>query len=245
MIGFDDGQEKTIILDDCPVNSINSDLTSVVDLSKSVILKENSEISFQGVILRGAFNITKVQAEMMIAQENNPNSRPNTDVIRPRMTGKDVVSHSSNEYVIDFGVNTSLNRASEYLLPIEYLRKNVFPFRQKAKQEAAKEKWWLHWNPRVQMREALTGIQHYIATPRVAKHRLFVWLDEKFYQMRNWLYLHAQIIISLVFCTLKYMSYGRDARVHNCVMRRVLLDIHPPPHSKPSPSLAAWPGKPG
>lgn len=140
MIGFDDGQEKTIILDDCPVNSINSDLTSVVDLSKSVILKENLGISFQGVILRGAFNITKVQAEMMIAQENNPNSRPNTDVIRPRMTGKDVVSHSSNEYVIDFGVNTSLNRASEYLLPIEYLRKNVFPFRQKAKQEAAKEK---------------------------------------------------------------------------------------------------------
>ncbi len=151
----------------------------MVDLSKAVVLKENLGISFQGVVLRGAFNITKVQAEIMVAAASNPNSRPNTDVIRPRRTGRDVVGRPSDEYVIDFGINTPLERASEYILPIEYLRKNVYPARQKANQEAAREKWWLHWNPRMQMREALAGVKRYIATPRVAKYRLFDWLDEK------------------------------------------------------------------
>jgi type II restriction/modification system DNA methylase subunit YeeA len=50
--------------------------------------------------------------------------------------------------------------------------------RQQAKQAAAREKWWLHWNTRVTMRGMLKGLPRYVATPRVAKHRIFVWLDK-------------------------------------------------------------------
>jgi type II restriction/modification system DNA methylase subunit YeeA len=38
------------------------------------------------------------------------------------------------------------------------------------------ERWWLHVEPRPAMRLALKGLDRYIGTPRVAKHRVFVWL---------------------------------------------------------------------
>ena len=38
------------------------------------------------------------------------------------------------------------------------------------------EKWWQYAEPRPGMRKALNGKVRYIATPRVSKHRVFVWL---------------------------------------------------------------------
>src|SRR5262249_10349776 len=35
--------------------------------------------------------------------------------------------------------------------------------------------WWQHWRSRPEMRAALAPLSRFIATPRVAKHRLFVW----------------------------------------------------------------------
>ena len=39
--------------------------------------------------------------------------------------------------------------------------------------------WWLHHRPRPNMWAALGELSRYIATPRVAKYRLFVWLDAR------------------------------------------------------------------
>jgi len=39
------------------------------------------------------------------------------------------------------------------------------------------EQWWLHWRPRPEMRAALRHSSRQIATPRVSKHRVFVWLS--------------------------------------------------------------------
>lgn len=38
------------------------------------------------------------------------------------------------------------------------------------------ERWWLHVEPRTGMRAALDGLDRYLATPILTKHRLFVWL---------------------------------------------------------------------
>ena len=51
------------------------------------------------------------------------------------------------------------------------------PLRQKNKELVRVEKWWLHGRPRPEMRTALLPLSKYIITPRVAKYRLFVWLD--------------------------------------------------------------------
>lgn len=177
IVGFDDGKEKETYLDGEPVSEINSDLTASIDLSSAGRLEENGNLSFQGVVLRGAFNINSRQAEEMLKARDNPNNRSNRDVIKPRRTGKDVTRGAKDEYVIDFGEDMPIAKAKQYARPFKYLKEKVFPERQKARQTSAREKWWIHWNPRTQMRRALKGLKRYIATPRVAKHRVFVWLD--------------------------------------------------------------------
>jgi len=177
MIGFDNGDEKIKELDGKIVDAINPDLTGDVNITEGKILKENEGLSFQGVVLRGQFNISRNEAEKMLGQTNNPNGLPNSDVIRRRRTGEDIVNVSSDSFVIDFGVNMPIQEAAQFAMPFEYLRKNVYPLRQRANQAIAREKWWIHWNPRSQMRMALANIKRYIATPRVAKHRIFVWLE--------------------------------------------------------------------
>jgi type II restriction/modification system DNA methylase subunit YeeA len=179
MVGFDDGTEQSISLDGESVSSINSDLTADIDLSIALALRENANLSFQGVVPRGPFNISFEKAQEMLAATGNPNGRPNSDVIKPRCIGQDITGRSSNSYIVDFGVDMPIEEASQYVRPFEYLKKNVYPMRQKAKQAVAREKWWLHWRPRPAMRAALAPLSRYITTPRVAKHRVFVYVNEE------------------------------------------------------------------
>ena len=177
IIGFDAGEETTRILNGQRVSSINSDLTSGVDLTNALQLLENVGISFQGVILRGHFDLSAQEARNMIADSYNPNGRSNADVLKVRKTGRDVLHSVPDSFAVDFGVDMPMEEASRYLLPFEYVKTYVLPMRKETRQLASISNWWLHWNPRPEMRRALSGLKRYIATPRVAKHRIFVWLD--------------------------------------------------------------------
>ena len=42
-----------------------------------------------------------------------------------------------------------------------------------------RERWWRHADPRPGMWRALDGLSRYIATPTLAKHRLFAWFDTR------------------------------------------------------------------
>ena len=61
-----------------------------------------------------------------------------------------------------------------YEAPFEYINEQVRPARENSRTTRAE--WWLHERPRIDMREAIEGLPHFICTPRVAKHRLFVLL---------------------------------------------------------------------
>ena len=65
--------------------------------------------------------------------------------------------------------------AAGYETPFEYVRKNVFPVRSKNRRTAYADKWWQYAEARPGMRAALKGKKRFIATPGVAKHRIFVW----------------------------------------------------------------------
>jgi hypothetical protein len=56
------------------------------------------------------------------------------------------------------------------------LKENVYPERQAAKQKKARELWWQLWCPRESMWVSIRSFPRFIGTPRVAKHRIFVWL---------------------------------------------------------------------
>ena len=178
IVGFDKGLEKNKSLDGRVVSAINSDLTSSVDLSIVEQLSENARISFQGIVLRGPFRLTEQEAKTMMRKQNESLDHDNIEVIKLRYNGRDITQRPENVYVIDFGVDTPINEAQKYEDPFRFVEENVYPMRQQAKQALAREKWWLHWNPRPDMRDTLAPMTRYIATPTVSKHRLFIWLDK-------------------------------------------------------------------
>ena len=51
--------------------------------------------------------------------------------------------------------------------------------RQKNRRASYRDNWWRHAEPRQGMWKAIGGMLRYIATPTVAKHRLFVWCDAR------------------------------------------------------------------
>ena len=69
-----------------------------------------------------------------------------------------------------------MTKACLYELPFEYVREHVYPVRQTKSQEAFRDRWWQYATPRPNMRVALQGLERFIATPRVSKHRVFVWV---------------------------------------------------------------------
>jgi hypothetical protein len=63
-----------------------------------------------------------------------------------------------------------------YEMPFEYVKREVKPVRQKSRSKKLREYWWIHRRPGPDMREAVSSLTRFIATPSVAKYRLFVWL---------------------------------------------------------------------
>lgn len=176
IIGFDDGEEPTHTLDGAATGTINSSLTASVDLSFAKPLPENAGICFMGPSPKAPFDISAQAASQMLAAPLNVNRRPNSDVIKIVKSAVDLVRHSRGKWTIDFGF-MPLEQAALYELPFEYIRQHVYPIRMNARRNDFRGQWWQYARPRVEMREALEGKSRYAATPAVAKHRLFVWVQ--------------------------------------------------------------------
>lgn len=176
MIGFDNGTERERVLDGQPVSSINSNLTSVADITQAQPLKDNSSISFMGDTKGGAFDITEDVAIRMM-NEPNPNGRPNSDVIVPWVNGLDVTRRPRGMFIIDFGTRMSEEEASRFEAPFEYIQKNVWPVRKDNNRETYRRYWWRHVEARPGMWAALSNLQRFLSTVAVSKHRLFVWMN--------------------------------------------------------------------
>ena len=170
------GNVEGLMLDGQPVEAIHADLTAGNNLTQANSLEENTGVAFQGTIKVGAFDILGETARQWL-KHPNPNGRPNSDVVRPWANGQDLTGRSSDTWIIDFGVGMNEQEAALYELPFQYVVAQVKPSRTGKSEERANEKWWLHHRPRSEMRTALTPLKRFIATPRVAKHRMFVWLD--------------------------------------------------------------------
>lgn len=175
MVGFDGGSQTDQTLDGRSVFRINADLTSTVDLTVAKRLPENADICFMGPSAKGPLEVDEGLAREMLVAPRNVNGRPNSDVVRPVANAADLVQRSRWKWTIDFGV-MPLEDAMQYELPFEYVKKNVYPIRSQNRRAAYAEKWWQYAEARPGMRRALRGKSRYIATPAVAKHRIFVWM---------------------------------------------------------------------
>lgn len=163
------------------VETIYPDLTAKavggvdLDLTQAKALPENAGLCFQGLKLGGPFEV-----EGSIAREwldlPNPHAQPNSDVLRRWINGMDVVRRPSDAWLIDFGVGTTEKDAMLYEAPFRNLKQAVAQVA-KRREKAAQGTWWRHQRPRPEMRAALAPLVRWIATPEVAKHRIFAWMD--------------------------------------------------------------------
>jgi len=108
----------------------------------------------------------------------NPHNKPNSDVLKPWCNGQDITRRPSDTWIIDFGVYMSETEAALYEVPFQYVLTNVRPIRGKNPRDLRARRWWLFGEPAVNFRNVVSGLHRFILTPRVAKHRLFVWANK-------------------------------------------------------------------
>ncbi len=177
MVGFSRKDDTTTPkLDGAEVPEINADLSGGLDLTAKQILRANRGVCFMGSTKVGDFDLEE-SAALPLLPVPNVGRKPNSDVLRPFRNGSDIVRADSKRWVIDYGVTTPLEVAVLYEGPTLHLEKFVRPFREKNNRAHYRERWWIHAEPRPGFRSATSQLPRYLGTARVAKHRLFVWLD--------------------------------------------------------------------
>jgi type II restriction/modification system DNA methylase subunit YeeA len=186
-------KEKTLpqVLDGVVVSDISASLKAIVhhDTGKAKKIKTNKGVAFQGVIPRSEVNakrkaelglpdasfvIDGSKARALITQGGNPNGRPNSDVVARYLIGDDIVGVPEDRFIVNF-TGMSEAQAKKYQAPFNEIL--TVKHHRDHMDGTEKKNWWLFARPRPAMLKRLQGLKRYIATPRVAKHRLFVWVD--------------------------------------------------------------------
>ena len=184
LICFSRAEDKSVVdirLDGQSVETIYSDLTARradtgVDLTTVRPLPENSGVAYMGDKKTGPFEVPGDQAREWLQLPANPNGGINVDVLKPWMNGMDLTRRSSGKWIIDFA-QMSETEAAFYEEPFQYVINHVYPIRRSNGRKRRRVYWWQHGETSPGMWRALSQLPRFIATPRVAKHRLFIWCD--------------------------------------------------------------------
>ena len=224
-----------------PVDEIHADLTarrgsSGVDLTNVRRLPENAGVAFMGDTKGGSFDVAGDQAREWLRLPENPNGRTNADVLKPWVNGMDLTRRPSGKWIVDFGWTMSAGAAALYEAPFRWVQERVYPMRQQNRREAYRANWWRHVEPRPGMWRALDGLSRYIATARVAKHRLFVWCDARICP-------DAQLI---VIARDDDTTFGiLHSRFHEIWSLRLGTSLEDRPRYTPSTTFETFPFPPG
>ena len=178
-MGFDDGTEESKVLDNFAVDSIHSDLKAGnrANVTTALPLAANANLCFLGVMKAGSFDIDEAIALKWL-QLPNPHGKPNSDVLRPRLTARDILQRAEIGWIIDFGCASDAQEMSLYEAPWAHVQIKVKPERDTNRSDPLRKYWWQHGRPRPALRKNTSTLHRFIVTPEVSKHRVFSWLDD-------------------------------------------------------------------
>lgn len=126
------------------VACINADLSSTqqgtewIDVSRASRLIENVQACFQGSKKIGSFDVPDSLARAWLLQPN-ASGFSNADVLFPYRNGIDIVRQPRNVWIVDFGLNRTVEAAALYELPFEYVLKTVKPERDTNRRDVRKK----------------------------------------------------------------------------------------------------------
>ena len=146
-----------------------------IDLTLASPLSENAGLAFQGPVKVGPFDVPGAQARYWLSLPN-PNGRSNAEVLRPWANGQDIAKRSSDTWIVDFGASMTEANAALFEAPFAHVKRAVKPMRDAGSRESRKRFWWLHGETVPGLRARSEPLSRILVTPRVAKHRFFVWL---------------------------------------------------------------------
>jgi len=171
----DAGGEAKEVEFDVRRGRIFADLTVGAPLMDAAGLASNSGLVFQGVKLVG-------EGFLVDAQKREAWLHQNPQWIRflPRLVaGKDLTNRREPRYCIDFFGLTAEQAQRQFPAGYQQVIEQVKPYRQEVKRKAHRERFWIYGEARPGMRAAVAGLDRYIVTSEVSKHRYFVMLDSK------------------------------------------------------------------
>ncbi len=154
--------------------NIQADLTVGADVAGAEPLKANDEMSFMGVKLVGSgFVVTPEKAAELGLGETEGLG----EYIRPFKNARDLTQQDRGVMVIDLlGLDKEEVR-DRFPEVYQHLRERVKPERDQNKRESYRKYWWIHAEPRKESRKAIEGLNRYIVTPEVSKHRFFQFVN--------------------------------------------------------------------
>lgn len=156
------------------VGKVYSNLTIGADIGSAKELTANSGLAYRGMQLIGSgFIVTPEEAK-----ELGLGTVPGTErVIRHYRNGRDLTASPRGVMVIDlFGMSEEEAR-QQFPAVYQHVLDNVKPERDQNNREGYRKNWWIHGEPRRDLRPALSNLPRYIATVETTKHRVFQFLD--------------------------------------------------------------------
>ncbi|MGH3247322.1 MAG: Eco57I restriction-modification methylase domain-containing protein, partial [Trebonia sp.] len=129
-------------------------------------LIENQDLAFQGSNILGlGFTLTEDQKNEIFAHD-----RRNAEVVQPYVNGKDLnrrPDFSASRWVINFRT-WPLERAEEYPVCIDIVRRLVKPIRDRNKDKQRREIWWRFTRPAPELYQAIESLNHVLAFAQVS-----------------------------------------------------------------------------
>jgi len=189
LVGFGSSKPggQTCYLNGIGVAAIYPDLTSGINVTGATPLKENFDISFQGVTPRAevkkkvrlelglpeaSFNVDGDEARKILQLPSTVVGKPMSDVLRPYWVADDITTRPLDRYIVNFE-NRDFSDAACFEEPFTAIS-NVQLHREQMK-DAKNYPWWKLWRPRPVMFEALKNLPRFISIPRVSKHHICKW----------------------------------------------------------------------
>lgn len=176
MIGFDGGGELDRRLNGKTVSIIPANLSQSTDITNTSSLQENSQVGFIGVSMHGPFDMEETKGLEMLLEGGNPNLKPNSDAVRPVLNAFEITKRAERRWLVSFPPEIKVEDAAGYAAPMKFIRENVQPVREQNHRKAYRDRWWIPGEARPAMQQALKTLPRFLATPRVSKHRIFVWI---------------------------------------------------------------------
>lgn len=172
------------VLDGLPVGEIYADLSAAdgdanaLDLTLAADLAQNLHTCFIGGMKKGSFDVPGSTARSWLRLPN-PHGKSNAEIVKPWFNGLDVTRRPADNWIVDFGLERSVNEAALYEAPFNHASIHVKPQRDVVRNEREKARWWLHARPAPDLRNAVHGLPRMIVTARNGKYRLFVKLSSR------------------------------------------------------------------